>query len=464
MDDQNLYCPIGGDLMWEPAATPCGHTFELKEILRWLRRSDACPVCNQRGIRMNLINKVVTLREIIRNYAKRQGIQMTPVHPDESDLQQMKNIPTLVGAPPASVGAPSAPPAAPAVEYIQPTIIQYSLAASQRLFTAVQNNSLQIARQALAQGGDPNHAFMTTVGKEFDCTSLILAVMNKNIKMVKLLLANGGDPNQRGEKYGNSLHFAIANKNVDIVRVLLANGAFPNFDDRSFPTHLQTAVQNRSKEIISLLLEASANPNKFSAKDEETPLLHAIEADDHDIIRILLDGGAHMKYEYKRKGSYTNEKTTVHRCAMYHCAEHGRVACAKILKERGLAPTEHDFNMACRKSHLEFMEFIINNNNTINMDNAFIEAIENRNKKSVAFLLKNGVSANLVIKGKSALMSAAGYYHNPEVISLLLENGADPNYVSPDGSTALSKAVTGDNIRILKPKTTVRTKSGCIIC
>lgn len=63
-------------------------------------------------------------------------------------------------------------------------------------------------------------------------------------------------------------------------------------------------------------------------------------------------------------------------------------------------------------------------------------------RATVVRALRNGLRADTVVKGRTALMMAA-YKGNTDLAILLLDRGADPNLLSPDGRTALWFAAEG---------------------
>lgn len=90
---------------------------------------------------------------------------------------------------------------------------------------AIIENDLELAKNSLLSGSDPN--------KEFSDgnTPLYLAVMYSNAEFVKLLLDAGADPNQESNSSYLPLHEAIRNGDSDIVNLLLERGANPEIED-----------------------------------------------------------------------------------------------------------------------------------------------------------------------------------------------------------------------------------------
>jgi ankyrin repeat protein len=83
--------------------------------------------------------------------------------------------------------------------------------------------------------------------------------------------------------------------------------------------------------------------------------------------------------------------------------------------------------------------------------NDFVRLCADGTLQEVKDAIKNGVDVNAKDDyGRTALMAAARFNENPEVISLLLKKGADINAQDNDGDTALiHSAISGFNPEVI---------------
>ena len=152
--------------------------------------------------------------------------------------------------------------------------------------------------------------------------ALFQAIENDNVNQVKLLLAKGADPNYGGPDGRCGPLWNSFDANLTIVRSLLVAGANPNCvwadksggEDQSLSTPLMAAASMKGlrnvgrggrmawtnrparkdmpqpADVIKLLLEFGAKPNTQSFFGTNA-LYDAIDADDVDAARALIDGG-----------------------------------------------------------------------------------------------------------------------------------------------------------------------------
>ncbi|SFE90816.1 Ankyrin repeat-containing protein [Chitinophaga sp. CF118] len=88
-----------------------------------------------------------------------------------------------------------------------------------------------------------------------------------------------------------------------------------------------------------------------------------------------------------------------------------------------------------------------------NMNDSMYEATSNADTIAMKNFITRGVDVNLLIKQgfvEANLIITAVYTKNPEVVKLLLRNGADVDLDDGFGATALMYAVSNSNVEIVK--------------
>ena len=192
---------------------------------------------------------------------------------------------------------------------------------------AVDQKNQEITMLLINCGADVNYKI-----RETDKSALFIAIDSKCNEIVQLLLNAGADIHAIGYEGENALMRAIKCGNDEAISILLAAGIDVNISDNIGETALMCAAWYRCDDaIISLLLQAGADVNKvsfcgqsalshavidaimthLSAKSKknielfieaganltlvdsagETPLHFAVQANQIEIVQLLLDAG-----------------------------------------------------------------------------------------------------------------------------------------------------------------------------
>lgn len=218
-------------------------------------------------------------------------------------------------------------------------------------------------------------------------TLLMAAVMANQLSVAQALLAAGADVNTKIKEFFefNALHFAVKNENI---------------------------------AMVALLLEAGADPNWANANPGYSPIVKAIKQSRADIVKLLLDHGAQVKFE-------TGFKPLV-QAAQYDSAD-----IISLLLDAGCNPNDADFNgsalkVACTRCNVAVIQKLL-------------EA--GAETERAAFLSIFG--APFMAKQLSGLLGDQPdpTAQIPAAIQTFIDAGMDVNVQGQDGTTALILAI-----------------------
>uniref|UniRef100_A0A6C0I321 Uncharacterized protein n=1 Tax=viral metagenome TaxID=1070528 RepID=A0A6C0I321_9ZZZZ len=197
--------------------------------------------------------------------------------------------------------------------------------------------------------------------------------------------------------------------NAKIAKILLDAGADPNYLTTGWDgtrtknvDSLYCAIRGGHDECVTLLLKYGANPNES--------LRLVCERGDTKILRMLLKAGGNPNFVAKSLlGWFT---------PLCLAARHGRIACVKLLLEKGAIPdldigeeTKYLKNPlcgACEGGHIEIVRILLHHNANIEpishpgTTSPLLAACKNNHIEIVRVLLENGADVNrtMKIKGK----------------------------------------------------------------
>ncbi|KAL2871034.1 ankyrin repeat-containing domain protein [Aspergillus lucknowensis] len=154
------------------------------------------------------------------------------------------------------------------------------------LQAAAYQGSLPVIMLLLEHGADVN-----IEGGKFG-SALQAAAYRGNTQIVELLLEKGANINIQGGQYGNALQAAVYRGSPELVRLLLHKGADVNAQGGEHGSALQVAIYMKRKDIVGLLLEEGAKFDKPTNANGSSLLHLAVAAQDHSILKLLIDAGA----------------------------------------------------------------------------------------------------------------------------------------------------------------------------
>ncbi|MBC7806161.1 MAG: ankyrin repeat domain-containing protein [Akkermansiaceae bacterium] len=301
-------------------------------------------------------------------------------------------------------------------------------------------------RLLLERGADPHAA------KRFpnDGSYLQNAAQSGSVEAVRLLIDAGLSIHEIGS-YGWTPLAAAATqnrsipeaRNAAVVAELIARGSDVNTRDKYEKTPLHQAAQFTFAEAIRLLIASGADPNAVD-KRGSTPLHYALpwypynymDRPVEGVVRALLAGGAQVN------AAPSPARVTPLHIAAARAPSH----VVGLLIQAGA-----DVNAATRQKRTPLTEALGNPDTfalLLDADAdvaplvaakgkpALISAAEKGNRIALAALLAAGADVNAVYRGRTALHLAVKKAHTG-VIEDLLKNGADHRAPDNDGMTAL---------------------------
>lgn len=238
-----------------------------------------------------------------------------------------------------------------------PLVIQFCLQGAKDLFALLPTPlklESSVEKYLVAAGGDVTKAIEKYQSNLTQGIRLFNAAQKEDLEMIKQLLKEGMDPNIPGPQKRTALHIASLKANYDIVEYLVNEGGADIYvldEDEDEP--LAFASQGGSKPIVDFLLSKGSDPNKGS-KNLITPLMRAI-----------INGHKHLIETYMTAGAIVTTQDKNLNTALHHAAEDGMPECIPDLI---LAGAELDvknirnftpLHEAARKNRVQCIEVLI---------------------------------------------------------------------------------------------------------
>lgn len=300
------------------------------------------------------------------------------------------------------------------------------------LIAACHEGHLQAAKILLDRGADLD-IICTHKGK-----ALNIAASTGNTQLVRLLLQNGAHINDTCGGQGSALYAAAENGALDTVKMLVAAGADIDLKSGYKCTALQAACSMEGGEVVKFLLKSGADVNVRGGNYGDA-LQACVEAGNFesslDTLNLLLEYGAEINHQ---GGIYHSAI----RAAVY-C---GNVEAAHILIDRGVEVNDEIFLLAVENERETVIPLLLQkgvNVNAENEDGTVLQmAIKNNDIDTAMALLRDpliDINAQGGKDGETALYCAVGK-GNQELVTLLLDRGADVNAASGDGDYCLIRA------------------------
>jgi ankyrin repeat protein len=155
---------------------------------------------------------------------------------------------------------------------------------------AAQSKDTAAVKQLLKDGADVN------ASQGDGMTALHWAALNGDAELAQMLLYAGANVGAKTRIGGfTPLHLAAQIGNAAVIAPLVASGAQVNAATSTGATPLMEAAHSGSAEAVRILIENKADPNVKEVANGQTALMFAAAADRAEVVKLLLAGGADIK-------------------------------------------------------------------------------------------------------------------------------------------------------------------------
>lgn len=353
-----------------------------------------------------------------------------------------------------------------------------------RLESGISRDNYEIAARLAAERGYLATVALFMEGDEKDSigTQLLLAASHEGQLLVAQYLLNSKRIEPNGEYEGKRpLCQAAAWGHIEVVRALLRHGAFANTADSERKTPLHHAVENK-RYILAKTLVGSADVNAPDI-ERKTPLHYAARSGNESMVTLLLKKGAdsnaasrtmetplHLAVDYPPivsillgAGADPNAadelgQTPFHRAAHSNSPESLKSAECLLKHDVDVEVSDDDgrwaIYYAIERDDLPMFELLRGDREYFSSKRVAKWAVKNvalqvfRKLVDLARAARTDVDGAL---GRLLHIAASGPEESTEMVTILLEAGANPNFQEGDSkSTALHIAAENGRVGTIR--------------
>jgi len=244
---------------------------------------------------------------------------------------------------------------------------------------------------------------------------------------VKILIQRGVPVNTKNRCGQTALYFACQKGHINVVGYLLDNGALVNLGAKP----LIAAVRNDHYECVKLLLRHHATVHCTNRK-RESPIAVAIQKRNYSIIFLLLRYGAVPPASL---GDHDISLQLLKHAQVEHVETIQKLVDQKVIQMTSMDVFLAAFGFAFKCGSVELAESMLSNHNYSTIDHLDPNAVYYGAKYNWPEILSNLFEKGQT-DGQTPLCAACETGHET-VVTLLLNNGADPNVVDKTYSSPL---------------------------
>ncbi|KAL9562989.1 hypothetical protein ACKAV7_012731 [Fusarium commune] len=272
---------------------------------------------------------------------------------------------------------------------------------------------------------------------------------------LKTILQSGADANSTDLDCSPPLHCAIVRDEIVAFDILIEHGADPAIINSNWvdtPSIVVAGKYGRTKVIDRLAKAALVEAQDQKGRDA---LWYAGGRGHHAVFQALVKAGANTEVLTANVRELRPALIPISGAPYPKCLKSVLDAGLDInSKLRGFHPS-HALGTAARSGHVEICRMLLDHGNCkeFDYDSALIHAARANNIEIVNMLLKEGHKVDVQLDDSpyhgTPLVAAAraGY---KDIVTALLEKGANVNYASPKEITPLMSAVLGNQATIAK--------------
>lgn len=282
---------------------------------------------------------------------------------------------------------------------------------------------------------------------EAEYTERQTLLLQSVLETARLLIAKGADVNAKTHHGQTVLMTAVKGGSLEVVRLLLDNGAKPDLEMENGYTFLMAAAKSRSLALMEYFIAQGVPVNAQTTHTGQTALSMAIQNHDFAMVKSLMAHGASPYYVTLTGHNALMEAALTGRLDIVAFLVHREPSQTPVTKQKGLS-NETPMGLAARAGALEVVQFLFEQLSPQQKQNegynALKEAIYRNRAEIVSFLLEKGANPNHGNAAGDSLLIYATQSNRPEITALLLRYGADPKYKDSTGKTALDYARESD--------------------
>jgi ankyrin repeat protein len=254
-------------------------------------------------------------------------------------------------------------------------------------------------------------AFPGGLGQAAGDSPLVQAAREGDIATVRALIAKRADVNETSRDGSTALLWAAYHSDLAMAQALIAAGAATNTPNKYGVTPLLQASRTGATPVVQALLRAGADP-KVTHPEGETPLMAASYSGSLDSVKLLLEANADVN------ATDTYQKQT----ALMWAATEGHTEIVEVLLRAGADPNI--------KAHITTLTERKHADHPTGGFTALMFAARNGHESAVRALVKGGADPKLTNGDGVSATAVAIINDRLDLAATLVELGADAN----DGS------------------------------